>query len=211
MRRILVDPDYLRSLAAAYRRQAGDLKASFEQLNITVSSLDPEMRKTLGLDMSSASPGAVTGGTNGIAGDWDRARTQARNLIEQAEAQAHYLEALARRYEDADHESAVQVGQLFTDFEAAFSQVSAGWHPAGYTPPVPQELVSRVSALAGPASAGIAVTQVAGLAALVGVGAVATRKLAEGTRTPWSGALERAARAAVDKGAGQKENRENRG
>jgi hypothetical protein len=160
MTRILVDAEHLQALAALLRKHATDLRATSDQLNATVNGLSPKTDKQLNIDAQ-----------------WEQARTLARALAQQAEDQASTLGLKARRLQEADQDGASQLASAFADFQAVMSQAPAGWQPGAYAPPVPQDLVGRVSALGGSSGAAIQAASVAGLVALAGVAAVTTRQL----------------------------------
>lgn len=162
MTRIVVDPEHLQTLAAQLRRHAADVSSTSDQLNGIVNGLSPEEAKQVN-----------------IAGEWEHARTLARSLAQQAEEQASLLGLKARNLREADENAAVQIASAFENFQSIMSQAPAGWQMGAYTPPVPQDLVGRVSALGGPEGVALPVASVAGLAAIAGVAAVTTRRLAD--------------------------------
>jgi len=165
MKRIVVDPEHLRALSNLLGRVSGDIRATAEQLNGAVNGLNADVQNQLG-----------------ITGEWERARSIARGISEQAETQATYVGSKARGMGDADQESALQIGQLFTDFEAVLRQMPSGWLGSEVAPAVPQHLIGRVAALGDAQDAILPVTALAGLAALIGVRVHARLRSDDGIR-----------------------------
>jgi len=162
MTRIVVDPEHLQALAALLQRHSADLKATADQLNGIMNTLNPQEAKQLN-----------------ITGEWEQARSLAHSLSDQAGGEASKLGLKARNLQEADRDSAAQMARMFADFQVVLHSAPAGWQPGAYTPPVPQDLIGRVSALGGAEDAVVPAASVAGLAAMVGISGVTTRRLGE--------------------------------
>ncbi len=126
MPRILVQPEYLRSVSTEWQRAAGELQALVGRLGSAFGSLDWEVREHAAVDEA-----------------WGQARGHANKLAGQAEDLARYLVAKAQAFEEADRAGATGIGQVLGMFAAAQRPNVSWWQRLQPILTLPGRVVSR--------------------------------------------------------------------
>jgi len=132
MPRILVEPEYLRTLSARWQQLASDLRVVLGRLSGAMGGLDWQVRQSAGVE-----------------GEWQSARRRAEALASQAEDMARYLTGKARAFEEADYAGSLALGQVAGAFAVARQQWQSWWQHAQPALSFPQALVRRLLRLGG--------------------------------------------------------------